>query len=215
VLALALKDLSLVGRRGALMLGCSLFMIFYFTNTAFGLLLSILPSVYLVTWATGIDFRYKADSFLACLPARPRRIVGGRFLAAILAWAACFAGGLAIWALRSAFGPFVPASSLLGIAAFSLASCMAVNGFYLAAYYLFGYMRARWANLVFFVCVGAMGPIMNGLYPGAASTGLPSVNAILGGGAGAGFYAAVAAAGAAVYAAGYALALAAYSRRER
>ena len=214
MLALALKDFALVGKRLWLLSCWSLFILFYYTNGLVGLAFSIMPALFLVSWATGMDFRYKADSFVSCLPAPRRSVVAARFLTVPMAWALGFAGGLGIWALRSAFGAFIPAARLPGIAALSLALTLASNAVYLAAYYAFGYQHARWAIFIFYGCLGALGPVLNAASPGSAATGIPSVNALVGGLASPGFYAAALGAGLVLSAACYVVALAAYRRKE-
>ena len=212
--ALALKDFRLLGKYTWFLGGLSFFLLFYYTNTLIGLAFSVLPALYLVSWSTSMDFRYKADSFVACLPVRPRSVVAARFLTIPMAWLAGFAAALVLWAIRSAFGAFIPAATLPGIAAVSLALALVSNGLYLAAYYLFGYQNARWSIFIFYGAIGAMGPIMNAALPGSAATGIPAVNAIVGGRAGPGLYAAVFAISLAAFAACFGVSLAAYRRKE-
>ena len=212
--ALALKDISLVGRRAWILVAMSFFLMFYWTNPLIGLAFSLFPSMYAISWTSGLDFRYKADSLVACLPFVPAKVVAARFLVVLLAWAAGFAAGLVPWAVRSAFGAFIPAAQLPGIAAISLSLALVANSVYLAAYYVFGFQNARWANFVFFGAIGALGPIMNKVSSVPASAASSSAVEIIAGLASAPLYAAAFAVALAFAAACLAASLAAYRRKE-
>lgn len=212
--ALALKDFSLIGRRAWLLAGLAFFLFLYWTNPTIGLAFSLFPPLYATAWACGMDFRYKADSFVACLPLGRASIVAARFLTIPMAWAAGFAAALIPWAIRSAFGPFIPAAALPGIAAVSLATALVSNSLYLCAYYVFGYQNARWVLFIFFGGIGALGSIFKGTGSGSAEVGVAGVNAIVGGHAEAGIYAAVLAIALVVCAVAFATALAGYRRKE-
>jgi hypothetical protein len=142
VLAFALKDFALIGKRAWLLSGLAVLLIIYPGNPVIGLALSLMPGLYVSSWASGIDFKDKADAFLLSLPAPRASIVGGRFLAVALAWLGGFLLALPLWALRSAFGPYLPAACLPGIAAVSLAFSLFSNGIYLGACYAFGFQNA-------------------------------------------------------------------------
>ncbi|MDP3179878.1 MAG: ABC-2 transporter permease [Spirochaetaceae bacterium] len=219
--ALALKDFSLMGKRFWLIGGVAFLFLIYPGNPAFGLAISLLPALYVTAWACGSDFQSKADSFIACLPVAPGRVVGARFAVVPVAWAAGFASALLIWALRTAFGPFLPAAALPGIAALSLAAALVASAVYLCAYYLFGFQNARWANFLVFGTIGALGPVLGsvlGKGGGGASVESSSVRAgiaaFVSGGAGPGLYLAVLGAAMGLYAVAYCVSFAAYRSRD-
>jgi hypothetical protein len=212
VLAFALKDFALLGKRAWLLSGLALALIVYPANPVLGLALTLLPALYVSSWASAIDFKDKADSFLRSLPAPRSAIVGGRFLSVALAWLIGFLAAVLLWALRNAFGAYLPAAYLPGIAAVSAAFSLFSNGVYLAACYAFGFQNARWANFIVFFGIGAMGPILNVAAPGSREEGLAAIMAFVGGRGEAGTYALVLAAGLALYAACYLVSLIAFRR---
>jgi hypothetical protein len=216
VFAYAIKDFIQVGKRAWFYVGFVFLLIIYPGNPVVGLFFSILPAFALTGYVCGNDFKYRADDFLHSLPGSLASIVGGRFLTVPIVWFIGFASALPLWALRNAFGEYLPASTLPGIAAFSLAICLIYNALYLASYYALGFQNARWTGFVFFFGLGALGPMLGGMNPSRSLTpaGIPEdLDRITAGRADPAFYLAALALGIVLYLAAYALSIMTYRRR--
>lgn len=221
MLSLALKDIRCVARERAgfaIALFSLMIPVTFANGNSLGLFWCLLPTMYITSWACGVDFKYRADRFLGSLPLSRGEIAAGRYLGIFPAWAATFAVSLPVWFIIDAFGPGISVSRLPYIALLSLSANLFAQALYLGAYYLVGFQNARWAMMVLFGAFAAILAIFGGFsfssgQVAAAAAGSP-VASLMNGTLGWGAYAAILASALALYALSFALAAAANRRKE-
>jgi hypothetical protein len=185
-------------------------------KSALAVALMALPAYYVVAWACGMDFKYRADRFICSLPKSRAGIVAHRFAGGLVAWTVSFALTSLCWTLVWALGSGLSMAALPPTALLSLAATMIVVGTYLAAYYVFGYQNARWAIILVIGLGAAAAGALGSAGPASAGSGSPAeaMASLISGSAGAGVYLAAALVALGAYAAAYLVSVAAYRRKQ-